>query len=132
MSRKYMTERECERMKQNQLSSLHRGIYVGDFYPEVEKIEIHHIREHHSFAGESHKEGTWTITPQDELFFVLSCLNRECTSIGFNLQSEIGTAIHAHKTEVSGEMKCGGQEAPDHPEQGCDGSLKYTIKIQYK
>lgn len=132
MSRKYMTERECERMKQNQLSLLHRGIYVGDFYPEVEKIEIHHIREHHSFAGESHKEGAWTIIPQDELFFVLSCLNRECTSIGFNLQSEIGTAIHAHKTEVFGEMKCGGQEAPDHPEQSCDGSLKYTIKIKYK
>ena len=132
MYRKYMTERECERMKQNQMSLLHRGIYVGDFYPEVEKIEIHHIREHHSFAGESHREGTWTIISQSELFFVLGCLNRECTSIGFNLQSEISSAIHAHKTEISGEMKCGGQEASDHPEQSCDGSLKYTIKIQYK
>lgn len=132
MARKYMTERECERMKQNQLRLLHCGRYVGDFYPEVEKIEIHHIREHHSFAGELHREGTWTITHQSELFFVLGCLNRECTSIGFNLQSEISSAIHAHRTEVSGEMKCGGQEAPDHPEQNCDGFLKYTIWIQYK
>lgn len=132
MARKYMTERECERMKQNQLRLLHCGRYVGDFYPEVEKIEIHHIREHHSFAGELHREGTWTITPQSELFFVLGCLNRECTSIGFNLQSEISSAIHAHRTEVSGEMKCGGQEAPDHPEQNCDGFLKYTIWIHYK
>ena len=129
---KYMTERECERMKQNQLRLLHTGRYVSDFYPQVEKIEIHHVREHRSFAGESHREGTWTITPQSELFFVLSCLNRECTSIGFNLQSEISSAIHAHKTEIYGEMKCEGQEAPDHPEQSCDGSLKYTIKIQYK
>lgn len=132
MPRKYMTERECDRMKQNQLRLLHRGIYVGDFYPEVEKIEIHHIREHHSFAGESHREGTWTITSQSELFFVLGCLNRECTSIGFNLQSEISSAIHAHKTEISGEMKCGGHEAPDHPEQSCDGKINYIIKIIYK
>ncbi len=98
----------------------------------MEKIVIHHVREHHSFAGESHKEGTWTITPQSELFFVLECLNRECTTIGFNLQSVIGSAIHARKTEITGEMQCGGQEAPDHPEQSCDGSLKYIIKIQYK
>ena len=127
-----MTERECERQKQHHLQLLHRGIYVGDFYPQVEKIDIYHIREHHSFAGESHREGFWTITPQSELFFVLECLNRECTSIGFNLQSVIGSAIHARKTEITGEMKCGGQEAPDHPEQSCDGFLKYTIKIQYK
>lgn len=132
MSRKYMTDRECERIKQNQLQLLHRGIYVGDFYSQVEKIEIHHIREHHSFAGASHLEGTWTITPQSELFFVLECLNRECTTIGFNLQSVISSAIHARKTEITGEMQCGGQEAPDHPEQSCNGSLKYTIKIQYK
>jgi len=41
-------------------------------------------------------------------------------------------AIHAQKTEISGEMKCGGQEAPDHPEQSCDGKINYTIKIIYK
>lgn len=132
MSRKYMTDRECEKIKQKQLQLLHRGIYVADFYPQVEKIVIHHVREHHSFAGEFHKEGTWTITPQSELFFVLECLNRECTTIGFNLQSVIGSAIHARKTEITGEMKCGGQEAPDHPEQSCDGSLKYIVTITYK
>ena len=78
------------------------------------------------------EEKSWTITPQSELFFVIGCLNRECTSIGFNLQSVISSAIHAQKTEISGEMKCGGQEAPDHPEQSCDGKINYTIKIIYK
>ena len=29
-------------------------------------------------------------------------------------------------------MKCGGQEASDHLEQSCDGSLKYIITITYK
>lgn len=31
MYRKYMTDSECERMKQSQLQSLHNGIYVGDW-----------------------------------------------------------------------------------------------------
>ena len=128
-----MTDIECERMKQEQLRMLHRGLYVGEFYPQIEKIVIRYIREYHSFAGDvSSEERTWTITPQSELFFVLKCLNRECTSIGFNLQSVISSAIRNHKTEISGEMNCDGQEAPDHPEQSCDGSLKYTIKIKYK
>lgn len=127
-----MTKKECEKMKQEQLQLLHRGLSVGDIYPQVEKIEIHHIREHRSFVGESHDEGTWTITSQSELFFVLPCLNRECTSIGFELQNIISSAIHAHMTEMSGDMKCEGQEAPDHPEQRCSGKLKYTIKIFFK
>lgn len=133
MYRKHMTEKECEKMKQEQLRMLHRGLYVGEFFPQVEKIVIRYIREYHSFAGDApSEEKSWTITPQSELFFVIGCLNRECTSIGFNLQSVISSAIRAQKTEISGEMKCDGQEAPDHPEQSCDGSLKYTIKIQYK
>ena len=133
MFRKHMTEKECERMKQDQLRMLHRGLYVGEFFPQVEKIVIRYIREYHSFAGDApSEEKTWVITPQSELFFVIGCLNRECTSIGFNLYSVISSAIHTHMTEISGEMKCVGQEAPDHPEQSCDGTLKYTIKIQYK
>lgn len=128
-----MTDRECEKMKQDQLRMLHRGLYVEEFYPQVEKIVIRYIREYHSFAGElPPDEGIWTITPQNELFFVLKCLNRECTSIGFNLHNVIGSAIHAHKTEITGVMKCEGHEAPDHPEQSCDGCLKYKINISYK
>lgn len=37
-----------------------------------------------------------------------------------------------HLTEKSGEMRCEGQEALDHPEQKCDGTIKYAIKILYK
>ena len=110
----------------------HTGIRIEELYPNVEKIEIHHVRNHTSFCGPSHKEGIWTITPQSEVYFLLECLNRECTSAGFDLRSVISTAIHNRQTEVTGVMRCEGQEASDHPEQSCDGSLEYTIKLQYK
>ena len=127
-----MTEEQMERMKMQQRMLIHTGIRVEERYPQVVKIDILHVREHTSAFGASHKEGVWTITPQSEACFVLECLNRECSTIGFDLQSAISAAIREGKTEVSGEMRCEGQEAPDHPEQSCDGKLTYTIRITYK
>lgn len=66
------------------------------------------------------------------MYFVIDCLNRECTSIGYDLSSVVGSAIRNHVTEVSGTMRCQGNEAPDHPEQSCDGLLSYTIRMTYK
>lgn len=127
-----MTEAQARKLKQAQFNAVHTGIRVEQLYPEVEKIEIHHLRTHISFVGRSQKVGTWVTIPQSEAYFVLSCLNRECTSIDFDLGSVISSAIHSKKTEVTGEMDCEGQEAPDHPEQSCDGHLKYSIKLTYK
>lgn len=132
MYRKHITEAENEKRKRMMRTNAHTGIRMEDFYPQVEKIEIHHERVHRSFCGVSHQEGTWTITPQSEVFFLLDCLNHECTSAGFDLRSAISSAIHSRITELSGKMRCDGQEAPDHPEQSCDGNLQYTIKITYK
>lgn len=112
--------------------SKQREIRVEQLYSQVERIEIHHVRTHTSFVGRSQQEGTWEVTPQNEACFLLSCLNRECTSIDFDLGSVISSAIHSRKTEVIGELDCEGQEAPDHPEQSCDGHLNYRIAIRYK
>lgn len=135
MARRIMTDAENERQKQRIRASLHRGRYVFEAYPEVDKIEITYSRSHNSFVGpnpENNKEYTWVVTPRHEEFFLLDCLNSECTSIGFNLWSVINSAIRNHEAEVSGTMRCQGNEAPDHLEQSCDGSLKYTIRISYK
>ena len=72
----------------------HTGIRIEELYTDVEKIEIHHVREHTFLCGRLHEEETWTITPQNEVCFLLECLNRECTSIGFNLRNIISSAIH--------------------------------------
>lgn len=132
MNRKYLTEEQARKIRQLQWRAVRTGIRVEQLYPQVEKIEIHHMRTHTSFAGHSQQEGTWIVTPQSEVCFVLSCLNCECTSIGFNLGNVISSAIQSHKTEATGEMDCDGQEAPDHPEQSCDGHLEYSIKIVYR
>ena len=93
-----MTEEQARKLKQAQLNAVHTGIRVEQLYPQVEKIEIHHLRTHTSFAGHSQQEGTWEVTPQSEVCFVLGCLNHECTSIGFNLRNVISSAINCGKT----------------------------------
>jgi len=132
MYRKHMTRAESENLKQMVKMNAHTGICLGDFYPRVDKIEIHYELRHRSFCDDSHKKRIWTLAPQDEAYFMLDCLNEECTSAGFDLRDIVSSAIQSHQTEKSGEMRCEGQEAPDHPEQSCDGHLKYTIKIVFK
>ena len=132
MVRRIMSDAENERQKQRIRSFLHNGRRVEESYPQIEKIEINYLKEHNSFVGHIEKDGKWTITPQSEMYFVIECLNRECTSIGYDLSGIVGSTIRNHETEVSGTMRCQGNEAPDHPEQSCDGLLKYTIRITYK
>ena len=127
-----MTEEQSRRLKMEMWRNIHNGIRVEQMYPNVVSIDIQYVLDHTSFAGKSHEERMWHITPQNEIAFVLECLNRECTSIGFDLRNVISSAIHSRQTVVSGEMDCEGQEAPDHPEQSCDGHLNYTIKITYR
>ncbi len=132
MYRKHMTDEKNCKFKQMMWQNAHTGVCVEQLYPEVDSIEIHYIRDHSSAFGSSHRDDVWKVTPQSEACFIIECLNPECSTIGFDLGSVISSAIHYHKTEVSGEMDCEGQEAPDHPEQSCDGHVEYTIKIVYK
>lgn len=132
MNRMIMSDTENERQKQRNRSYLHNGRRIEDVYPRVEKIEIEYLIEHNSFVGYNKKDEKWTLTPQSEMYFVIKCLNSECTSIGFDLSQEVSSAIDNHETEVSGTMRCQGKEAPDHPRQSCSGTLKFTIRITYK
>lgn len=132
MARKIMSEAENERQKRQFRSFLHNGRRVKEIYPQVKKIEIIYQREHNSFLGHNEEAGKWTISLQSEMYFLIECLNRECTSAGYDLSSVVSSAIRNHELEVSGTLRCDGKEAPDHPEQSCDGTLKYTIKITYK
>ena len=133
MYRKHMTEAQFERMKREQ----HRLRYmdtrrIEEVFPDIASIKISYQLQHSSAFGSQDKEGTWNVNLQSQMCFVLDCLNRECTSAGFDLKDEIYSMRRSHQTEKSGEMRCEGQEAPDHPEQSCDGHLKYTIKIVFK
>ena len=131
--REYMTSKENERRKREHHILLYSNARkIEKAFPEIEKIEISYRKGHNCIFGNIEKEGTLTFTPHSEDIFVIDCLNPECTSFGYDLKNEIRTMIHEHKTEIKGEQKCVGQEAHDHPEQNCGGSLKYAIRIFYK
>ena len=133
MYRKHMTEAQFEKMKREQLRTRYMDTRrIEDVFPNIAKIEIHYQLHHSSAFGSSDEEKTWNVNLQSQMSFVIDCLNRECSSAGFDLKNEIYSMYRDHLTEKFGEMHCEGQEAPDHPEQSCDGHLMYTIKITYK
>lgn len=105
---------------------------IEDVFPDIESIIITYHLHHSSALGNQDKDGTWIVNMQFQMSFVLDCLNRECNSAGFDLKNEIYDMCRDHQTDKTGEMRCDGQEAPDHPEQRCGGMLRYTIKISYK
>lgn len=133
MFRKYMTKAQFEKLKGEQ--SRMRCVdtrRIEDVFPDIESIIITYHLHHSSALGNQDKDGTWIVNMQFQMSFVLECLNRECSSSGFDLKDEIYSMHQEHQTERSGTMRCVGQEAPDHPEQSCDGEMKYSIRISYK
>lgn len=133
MYRKHMTETQYEKMKREQQRLRYMDTRrIEAVFPDIASIEIHFHLHHSSAFGSRDEDRTWNVNLRSQMCFVIDCLNRECTSAGFDLKNEIYAMHRNHLTEKYGAMRCEGQEAPDHPEQSCDGHLEYTIKIVYK
>lgn len=128
-----MSPTQFEKMKRAQKQARYMDTRrIGEVFPDIESIEIEYHLQHISAFGKLEEDKIWNVNLQGQMNFFIDCLNRECSSAGYDLKNEIYSMYSNHQTEVSREMKCDGQEAPDHPEQRCGGSLKYTIKITYK
>lgn len=128
-----MTPAQFEKMKRAQDQVRYMDTrQIKEVFHDIEKIEISYHLHHVSAFGNQDEEGTWNVNLQSQMCFYFDCLNSECSSVGFNLKDEIYGMQREHLTEKSGVMRCDGQEAPDHPEQRCGGSLEYTIKITFK
>ena len=132
MRRWHMTAKQNEEQKQANLMARHTGMRVNQFFPDIEEITIDYTIEHRSAFEVMAESNRSIFKPNSEDFFIIPCVNRECSSIGFDLSSEIYKMYHNHQAEMSGEKRCEGQEAPDHPEQSCGSRISYTIKIRYK
>ena len=133
MYRKHMTPAENERRKREHSKCLYSNTRkLADSFPDIERIEISYVNHHKCIFSNSIKNNVLKYTPQSNDFFVIDCLNPECSSFGFDLKNDIYSMQREHLTEFSGERDCDGQEAPDHPEQKCSGTLNYTIRIIYK
>ena len=130
---KYMTDAQLERLKLEQRRMLYSDTRrVEEVFPEIEKIEINYYIHHGSAFGVQNEQHSWLIKPEYQAVFVIDCLNRECSSVGFDLKNEIWSMYRTKQEEKTGTMCCEGQEAPDHPEQRCSGKLEFSIKIVYK
>lgn len=132
--RKKMTAEENNRHKQEHRNFLYSNArMIEKVFPTIERIEIAYVNHHQSTVDDTPPvEKVIHFTPQSLDIFEIECLNPECSSFGYDLKNDIYTIIREHKTEYTGERKCEGQESHDHPEQSCEGSLKYTIKVFYK
>lgn len=133
MYRKYMTKSQFEQYKQEQRKMQYMETKtICEVFPDIEFIEIIYKLYHSSAFGKQEKSGTWSVNLESRMNLILDCLNNECSSAGFDLKNEISSMYRNHQNEKSREMHCDGQEAPDHPEQSCNGVLNYTIKIGFK
>lgn len=101
------------------------------FEGKVEKIEIRYKETYRSFAGVQTKDYTLIKDKSDKANFYIECPNPECTSGYIDLRGEVISAIREWKDTVSGEKKCSGRTAPDHPNQCCDVKVEYEISILY-
>ena len=90
MFRKHMTEAQFEKLKREQSRMRYMDTRrVEDVFPDIESIVIVYHLHHGSAFGNQDKEVTWTVNMKFQMTFVLKCLNRECTSPGFDLKDEI-------------------------------------------
>lgn len=89
MYRKYMTDAQFYKLKQEQQKYKYMDMRtVEEVFPEIDKIEITYHLHRFSAFGRQDKKGARIVTPQNQAIFVFDCLNRECSSAGFDLKME--------------------------------------------
>lgn len=131
--RTYMTDEQNEEQKSRQ-RSLHYSLLrnIADIYPTVDTITIRYKQVYRSAFGISEDEHELKYNSNSRNNFLIKCLNRECTSIGYELEDKIRNMIYCCESYKEGNISCSGSEAPDHLYQRCGFSLHYSIQITYK
>lgn len=129
----YLTEQENERRKSEQRSWYYSQLHaISDCYPAVESITIRYHQIYRSAFGTTEKEKVLHYDTMSRDDFLIGCLNRECTCIGYNLKGVISDMVACKETNKEGKLDCEGSEAPDHMYQSCGSNLYYEITIKYK
>ena len=129
----YMTEQENERRKSEQRSWFYSQLHaISDYYPTVVSITISYHQVYNSAFGTTDDKGVLHYDASSRDNFLIECLNRECTCIGYNLKDIIFDMVACKETTKKGKLDCEGSEAPDHMYQRCGSKLCYEITIKYK
>lgn len=101
------------------------------FAGKVESIEIKIKTTYKSFTGI--REESWNLKRRkDEVAdFYTDCPNHECTEGYIDFRDEVNNLYRSMGEITKGEKVCKGKVAPDHPNQRCDTTIEYEIKITY-
>ena len=130
-----MTQKEFETLKLKQAQfRKERRIDIAKEFPGIKRIVIKYTVSYTPFTGRLYKERKKITLTSDnhsvDLF--IPCLNSDCTSIGFDMKPIIQKAVLGKEIETGDILLCEGDEAYDHQGYTCEGTLDYTIKIEYK
>ena len=90
---------------------------ISELFPDVEQIDIEYKLEYKHFVGTKVKNGQALYKPNFAAEFYFKCLNVDCTGCGFDLYSEVASAI---------------KEARDYPNCQCPCTMEYVIHVVYR
>lgn len=117
--------------KQEWLRCLSRKTIADYFSDKVESVEIEYTETYVCFAGRSVKSYKLMKSRSSDADFYIECPNWECTVGVIDLRSEVDELYREKREYCKGEKKCKGKVAPDHPNQRCDTTISYEIRITY-
>jgi hypothetical protein len=108
-------------------------IRIRDIYPNVDYVKVKY-----TIYYALHEVQEYEIKINNDRLVryccVIRCYNDFCTSNGFDLSSQVTTAI-VRKEVIEGEEKCIGKLSAKYqhnPNQPCDCSIKYTMEPVFK
>lgn len=119
-------------MKHQILSRLMSGKNINEYFGgKIEKVVIEYTTTYRSFAGVQQSTNKLTKMPDSEADFYVYCDNQECTVGYVDLRQEVDRMVREGEAARHGEKRCEGKAAPDHPNQRCDTTVSYEIRITY-
>lgn len=127
-----MTRQEFERHRiTRMLRAETTSPLICDVYKDVKEVQL--VAEITFNSGvlsqPSIREWKCTLFPTNRLYLHYECINKDCTSNGFDLSQPLSHALSS-RTSVQGEMRCTGKEDWKYARSAgctCMTTLKYKI-----
>ena len=110
--------------------------FISDVYKDVKevKVTVEVTFKSGVLRHPSVKEWKRTLFPNDRLYLHHECINKDCTSDGFDLSRALSDALSS-RTSVQGDMRCTGKEDWKYTTNAgstCVTTLKYKIEPEFQ
>ena len=118
-----------------QLQSESSSRFICDLYKDVKTVKISVQMTFNSAVLRKPciKELKRNLSPSDRLYLHYECINKDCTSEGFDLPRDLKLALDSRSC-IEGNMSCTGKEDWKYFKASgcsCRTSIKYTIEPEF-